>query len=95
MHCRGAKSGWQLGDGHGAGKIDTTRARLTRGANIAHRGQYIPGRANVCMCVYEFHIYLFIYLFTDSLPSACPSSPCKFVPETKAPASFSISLTAM
>lgn len=92
MHYRGAKSGWQLGDGHGAGKIDTTRARLIRGANIAHRGQYIPGRANVCTRVYEFHIYLFIYGLAS--PSACPSSPCKFVPETKAPASFSISLTA-
>lgn len=94
MHCRGAKSGWQLGDGHGAGKIDTTRARLTRGANIAHRGQYIPGRANVYACVRISYIFIYLFIYGLASPSAYPSLPCKFVPETKAPASFSISLTA-
>jgi len=86
MHCWGAKSGWQLGDGDGAGKIDTTRARLF---SRRERGQYIPGRASgLCVRI----SYIFIYLFAGSLlhQSDAPS-PCKSVPETKAPASFDFS----
>jgi len=59
MHCWGAKSGWQLGDG----KIDTTRARLFSRRERRSRGQYIPGR-EWYVCADFIYIYLFIYLQT-------------------------------
>jgi len=52
MHCWRVKSGWQLGDGDSAGKIDMTRLDFSRDVNATRRSQYIPNHTN------------FIYIYT-------------------------------